>query len=814
MLPSSCVIVMLSATVPNALEFANWVGRTKQRPVFVVSTHKRPVPLVHSLFIKGEAFPLLNSSKGQFLGANYKAASEKHAALSKNSKVRFGGGRQHAWLPLIKFLRKNELDPGIVFCFSKRKCEEAADSLSSTDLTAGASDKNQIHHFFTSSIARLSPADQRVPQIARCLDTLKRGIGVHHAGILPIVKEVTEVLFQRGLVRILFCTETFAVGVNAPASSVTFSSIRKWDGASDRVLEPGEFVQMSGRAGRRGLDTVGSVFIYPTPADFPSELELKQLLTGAHKRMKSRFRLTYNMILNLMRVDELRVEDVMSRSFSEAPAGRNSARWKQLLTDGERQLQLLDDRGDSLEPFRNFHQLTVQLRSMNEALAPVLVSQKKIASSPLFEAGRIVLVDRGDAGFALAVVIKSAMARTAKLGLRGPSSSSSPGGSTEKICRIALLLSGQGTSESKSPYFGSTSWARSGPDALDIGGVRLQFLDVGSSDVHGFSSLKIAINEQGLNPLRGAPKMEALASAAEQLRAVATDPMNWSALPMLDGGSDVGLKDISEVSLWNQRSGLLEVMCGVLAVLTSSGACGELHLAIRDLDRELLLRQKINQLQVASSDESLQLMPDFRQRVEVLRRLGYTDGGRVLLKGRAMCEVNCCELILVELCFENVLQGMTAPAMAALLSSLVFQGGSGKSVEEDNSLIERLKGVSDELYEGAVELRKILNSVGGVQAECGLPVSPLDYAVSQSNFGLTEAVYAWAKEKPFTEVCQIVPDVAEGTIVRGIVRLSELLREVKSIGRIIGDTSLQELAEDATNSVKRGVIFAASLYVS
>eukprot|EP00173_Palmaria_palmata_P002967 Plantae.Rhodophyta-Palmaria_palmata.ctg3087.p1 GENE.Plantae.Rhodophyta-Palmaria_palmata.ctg3087~~Plantae.Rhodophyta-Palmaria_palmata.ctg3087.p1 ORF type:complete len:208 (+),score=33.70 Plantae.Rhodophyta-Palmaria_palmata.ctg3087:876-1499(+) len=207
-------------------------------------------------------------------------------------------------------------------------------------------------------------------------------------------------------------------------------------------------------------------------------------------------------------------------------------------------------------------------------------------------------------------------------------------------------------------------------------------------------------------------------------------------------------------------------------------------------------------------------MPDFRQRVEVLRRLGYTDGGRVLLKGRAMCEVNCCELILVELCFENVLQGMTAPAMAALLSSLVFQGGSGKSVEEDSSLIERLKGVSDELYEGAVELRKILNSVGGVQAECGLPVSPLDYAVSQSNFGLAEAVYAWAKEKPFTEVCQIVPDVAEGTIVRGIVRLSELLREVKSIGRIIGDTSLQELAEDATNSVKRGVIFAASLYVT
>eukprot|EP00173_Palmaria_palmata_P002969 Plantae.Rhodophyta-Palmaria_palmata.ctg3088.p1 GENE.Plantae.Rhodophyta-Palmaria_palmata.ctg3088~~Plantae.Rhodophyta-Palmaria_palmata.ctg3088.p1 ORF type:complete len:204 (+),score=28.38 Plantae.Rhodophyta-Palmaria_palmata.ctg3088:51-614(+) len=187
--------------------------------------------------------------------------------------------------------------------------------------------------------------------------------------------------------------------------------------------------------------------------------------------------------------------------------------------------------------------------------------------------------------------------------------------------------------------------------------------------------------------------MEALASAAEQLRVVASDPVNLSAPPMLDGGSDVGLKNISEVNLLNERSGLLTVMCRFrffLAVLTSSGAYCELRLAMSDSDRELLLRQKINQLQVASSDESLQLMPDFRQRVEVLRRLGYTDGGRVLLKGRAMCKVNCCELILVELCFENVLQGMTAPAMAALFSSLVFQGGSGKSVEEDNSIIECL----------------------------------------------------------------------------------------------------------------------------
>lgn len=196
LLPETCGIVMLSATVPNALEFASWVGRTKHRRVYVISTTKRPVPLVHSIFVKSEMYTLFDSAKGAFLPLNYKAASEKNSVLSKSSNVKFGGGKQHAWVSFVNYLRKNQLDPAIIFFFSKRKCEEAADALPSVDLTLGAAEKNQIHSFYQRSISRLSVADQTVPQIARCRDILKRGIGVHHAGILPIVKEATEVLFQ------------------------------------------------------------------------------------------------------------------------------------------------------------------------------------------------------------------------------------------------------------------------------------------------------------------------------------------------------------------------------------------------------------------------------------------------------------------------------------------------------------------------------------------------------------------------------------------------------------------------------------------
>lgn len=805
---------MLSATVPNAIEFANWVGRTKRRSVYVVSTMKRPVPLVHSLFVKSEPYPLYDTNKGQFLHVNYKAATEKHAALSKNSNIRFGGGRQHAWVPLIKYLRKQELDPAIIFCFSKRKCEEAADSLYTTDLTAGASEKNQIHHFYQTSIARLSPADQRVPQIARCLDSLKRGIGVHHAGILPIVKEVTEVLFQRGLVRILFCTETFAVGVNAPARTVVFSAIRKWDGTSQRALEPGEYVQMAGRAGRRGKDTVGTVLLYTAPADFPTEIELKQLLTGAHKRMKSQFRLTYNMILNLMRVDELRVEDVMSRSFSEAPAGRDSSRWKKLVSNGEKQLKVLDQRAGELDQYRDLHQMSLRVRALNQSLTPVLQNLKKAAPSTVFQAGRVLLVDRGDGGFAIACIVKATMARSAKLGLRTPPSSSSKSSSGDKLCRIAILYGGPATGSSQSPFYAPQGSGEPVAESLfKIGGVQLGMLDVAGANVHAFTNLTIPLNEQGMNPLRGDPKPEALSSTAELLQRVASNSEHWTSLPLLQG-EDVNLKSFDEIAAWSERNELVTCMCEMFTSLSLTAASRDLANAMRELDKEKSLRQKVRDLQLAASDESLELMPDFRQRVEVLERLGYTDSGRVLLKGRAMCEVNCCELVLVELCFENVLQGMQAASMAALLSALVYQGRSSGSGEVDGQIFDRLKGVSVELHEGALAVRRILTSVGGVQAQCGLPVSPLDYAESQANFGLSEAVFAWAQGRPFTDVCTIVPDVAEGTIVRGIVRLSELLREVKGVGRIIGDSTLQDLADEATNAVKRDVIFAASLYVT
>lgn len=205
---------------------------------------------------------------------------------------------------LLTTLEKKSLLPVVVFAFSKKLCDESAFLLGSVDLST-ASEVHEIHVFLEKSLGRLADADRSLPQILQMKQYLKRGIGIHHAGLLPIMKEIVEMLFCKGLLKVLFATETFAMGVNAPTRTVIFHSLRKHDGQEFRTLLPGEYTQMAGRAGRRGIDDVGVVVIACWD-EIPDETLLISLMKGRGRVLSSRFRLTYSMILNLMRVDDLK----------------------------------------------------------------------------------------------------------------------------------------------------------------------------------------------------------------------------------------------------------------------------------------------------------------------------------------------------------------------------------------------------------------------------------------------------------------------------------------------------------------------------
>ena len=242
-----------------------------------------------------------------------------------------GGGRTSAaqdrnvWVHLVHNLRKENLLPACIFVFSKKRCEENADSLGNQDFCTAA-EKSQIHMIVEKSIARLKPEDRMIPQIRKIKEKLSRGVAVHHGGLLPIVKEIVEILFARTLVKVLFATETFAMGLNLPTRTVAFSGYRKHDGKEFRNLTPGEYTQMAGRAGRRGIDTVGTVIIVTSgKTEAPSVTELRAMIIAPPTKLKSQFRLHYNMILNLMRVEALKIEEMIKRSFSESATPGSSS---------------------------------------------------------------------------------------------------------------------------------------------------------------------------------------------------------------------------------------------------------------------------------------------------------------------------------------------------------------------------------------------------------------------------------------------------------------------------------------------------------
>jgi antiviral helicase SKI2 len=216
---------------------------------------------------------------------------------------------------LLIFLQGQQLLPVVVFSFSKKVCEECGSGITTIDLTTGG-EKHQIHMFVKDALKRLKGSDRELPQVLRTEELCRRGIGVHHGGMLPILKEVVELLFSKGLCKVLFATETFAMGVNVPARTAIFNSIRKHDGKDFRFLLPGEYTQMSGRAGRRGLDVKGTVILncWNEVPDLPT---MTATLSGMSLKLSSQFRLTFNMILNLIIVESMSVKDLMRRSFSE-----------------------------------------------------------------------------------------------------------------------------------------------------------------------------------------------------------------------------------------------------------------------------------------------------------------------------------------------------------------------------------------------------------------------------------------------------------------------------------------------------------------
>ncbi len=313
--PRHIRIVALSATVPNVRDLAEWIAHVRETQVEVVVEERRPVPLTHKVWIPGRGPRALDEVRRYLIevgrhdpgrGGGRRARGPRRGLRARLEAL------EHASDEMVSHLEQHGLLPAIYFCFSRMDCERLAHANARRDLLP-EDDRAALLHTFDDLAARYEVTGAASTQELRRL--AGRGVLFHHAGMLPIDKEIVERLFTTGRIRLLFATETFALGVNMPARTVCFHALTKFDGVGFGPILAREYWQMAGRAGRQGLDEKGWVFALFDEGriTFP---ELTRLQSGAVEPVRSRFNLNYGTILNLWRRVGDRVPDAWERSFA------------------------------------------------------------------------------------------------------------------------------------------------------------------------------------------------------------------------------------------------------------------------------------------------------------------------------------------------------------------------------------------------------------------------------------------------------------------------------------------------------------------
>ena len=719
LLPDKVRYVFLSATIPNAMQFAEWITKTHNQPCHVVYTDFRPTPLQHYLFPAGaDGIHLVVDEKGIFREDNFakamaaiadKAGADsadplaKQKGKGKDKRINKGGNKgQSDIYKIIRMIMVKSFNPVIVFSFSKRDCENYALQMSSMAFNDD-SEKAMVEKVFTSAIEMLSDEDKGLTQITNILPLLRRGIGIHHSGLLPILKETIEILFQEGLIKVLFATETFSIGLNMPAKTVVFTSVRKFDGIAQRWVTPSEFIQMSGRAGRRGLDERGIVIMMIDEKMEPAVA--KEVVRGEQDKLNSAFHLGYNMILNLMRVEGISPEFMLERCFFQF---QNTASVSGL----ERDLHQLEvDRS-------NFHiqeEATVkEYYDLRKSIDSYTKDMREVISHPNYslrfmQPGRLVKVSHDDKDFGWAVVINFSARKASKDKEFKPHEKYS----VDVLLNVAADRSS--SSNIRPPVEGEKCIMEVVPILL--------------STIHAIGNLRVFLPKD----LRSSEQRQTVRKSLDEIHKRFPD----------------GIAVLDPIENMNITDDAFKKLLRKIETLESRLLSNSLHKSpmLADLYnqyvRKVEMSTKIKTIkkQITQALTIMQL-DELKCRKRVLRRLGFiNDSDVVQLKARVACEISTGdELVLSELLFGKFFNELTPEQCAACLSCFIFEE---KSKETPELKEEHAKPYREILAQARI--------IAKVSQESKLAVNEDEYLGSFKN-QLMEVVYAWSKGASFANI--------------------------------------------------------------
>ncbi|KZT37319.1 antiviral helicase [Sistotremastrum suecicum HHB10207 ss-3] len=795
LLPNKVHYVFLSATIPNAYEFASWVCKSHDQPCHVVYTDFRPTPLQHYLFpAGGEGIYLVVNEKGEFREDNFQKAmgmftekagedpADPDSGKNKKGKTKKGGDKKgnSDISKIIRMILLKNYNPVIVFAFAKRECENLALQVSKINFN-DTNEQELVEGIFTNAISSLTEVDRELPQIAHLKPLLKRGIGIHHGGLLPIMKECIEILFQEGLIKVLFATETFSIGLNMPAKTVVFTSVRKFDGKDFRNLSSGEYIQMSGRAGRRGLDDRGVVIMMCDEQLEPGAA--KGMIKGEADRLDSAFHLGYNMVLNLMKVEGISPEYMLEKCFFQYQNLKS-------VPSIEDDLRKEEEKRDAIviqdeEAIADYYNIRKQLEVLRSDFQEVISHPNYCL--PFLQSGRMAKIKYKDHDFGWGIIVHFQRRHSPK-NKPIPAELSQP--HHQYIvdvllnCATGALIPRDRNSilNTLPPGIYPVEPGRKGEP---------QVVPVLLNAIETISAVRIFVPKD-LRPL--GQRELAFKSVKEVLKRFPNGP------EALDPVSHMHIED-EKFKVLVQKIAALEKRLFTSPMHKDPRLPELFTLYSKKVASQEAIRAYKKRLQ--ESNDVMQL-EELKSRKRVLRRLGFTTSSDIVdMKGRVACEISSGdELLLTEMIFNGVFNSLEPEYCAALLSCFVF--------DEKSEQTTRLK---EELAAPLRVLQETARRIATVCRESNITMDENEYLQS-FKVELMDAVLQWCRGSSFTEICKLT-DVFEGSLIRVFRRLQELLRQMTKAASVIGNAELEQKFTKSLEMLDRpnSVIFCSSLYL-
>lgn len=311
-------LIMLSATISKPEDFGQWLANIKEKPMNLIIATKRNVPLRYYIYCDLDSQPknrlhMIMDKDGVYDSVTYNKIVKEYDSIKIQREKKHKNLLNVNLIPdCVEYLKTKGLLRAIFFSFSRANCEKYANMISKSLIDS--TERAEIDRIFSHHMHKYEKQYETLPQYINIKKVLEKGVAYHHSGLIPILKEIIEIIFQKGLIKVLFATESYAVGINASVKTVVFTELEKHTGKGKRYIDTAEAKQLSGRAGRRGLDTYGLCILLPL-YDLPSDKELSNILKGRVPHIQSKFTIDYQFLLKAIQSESTNITNFMNKSL-------------------------------------------------------------------------------------------------------------------------------------------------------------------------------------------------------------------------------------------------------------------------------------------------------------------------------------------------------------------------------------------------------------------------------------------------------------------------------------------------------------------